>query len=149
MANEVNSDWRAELGGILGGRSRMSRAEQEAKLFSGFLGRVVKPAMNQLAEELRRHGREASVRENPASIGLVVSNGGTEEIYFRVISRAIPSGVLPYAEIRMNKSARLLKTEASFRDVGTHYTIDDITQEDVIHCFLKHYRIVLDATDQG
>ena len=138
-------DWRAELGGILGGRSRLSRAEQEANQFSEFLGRVAKPALEQLAAELEKHGRQTSIRENPASIAITVTNGGIEEISFRVLRRSVPSGILPYAEVRMRKGTRLVKTESNFRDVGTIYSIDDVAGEEIIRCFLGHYRDVMDS----
>lgn len=150
MAPEIHgkSDWRSELGGILEGRSRLSRAEQEANLFADFLQRVVKPALTQLKAELAIHGRDASLRENPASIAITVCNGGSEELFFRVICRSVPAGILPYAEIRMHKGSRLVKTESSFRDIGSRYTLDDVTEDDIIRCFLKHYRYVLDASSE-
>ena len=145
--NTGKSDWRAELGGILEGRSRLSRAQQEANLFADFLQRVVKPSLTQLCDELARHGRGASIRENPASIAITVNNGGSEELFFRVISRSVPTGILPYAEVRMHKGSRLVKTESSFREVGTRYSLDDVTEDDIIRCFLKHYRYVLDGNE--
>ncbi len=141
-------DWRKELGGILEGRSRSSRAEQETAQFDAFLQRVVAPALRQVSEELSHHGREASVRSAAASVALTVRNGDIEEIAFRVMRRSVPSGILPYAEVRMRKGLRLVKTEGNFREAGQAYALDDVTAEDVIRCFLKHFRMVLDA-EQG
>jgi hypothetical protein len=146
MANASKpSDWRAELGGILGGRSRLSRAEQEAKRFAEFLQGPAKPALEELAEELARHGRKASIRENPASIAITVTKAGIEEISFRVMRRSVPAGLLPYAEVRMRKGTRLVKSESTFREAGVPYTIDDVTGEEIIRAFLRHYRDMLDS----
>jgi hypothetical protein len=142
------TDWRKELGGILEGRARASRAEQETAQFEAFLQRVAAPALQQVAEELGRHGREGIVRTAPASATLTVRHGETEEIAFRVLRRSVPTGLMPYAEIRLRKGDRLVKTDGTFRDRGQAFALDDVTAEDIIRCFLKHYRTVMDA-EQG
>ena len=141
----IMSDWRKELGGILEGRARASRAEQENAQFDAFLAQVVAPALNELTEELKTHKRDAQVRSAPAAIQMTVRNGDVEEIAFRVLKRSIPNGLVPYAEVRLRKGLRLVKTESVFRDAPAAATLEEITQEDVIRCFLKHYRMVLDA----
>lgn len=142
------SDWRKELGGILEGRARASRAEQENAQFDAFLQQVAAPALNDLATELQQHGRDAQVRTLPAAIQLVVRHGEVEEIAFRVLKRSVPNGLVPFAEVRLRKGLRLVKTESVFRDPPALATIEEIQPDDVIRCFLKHYRMVLDA-EQG
>jgi hypothetical protein len=142
------SDWRKELGGILEGRARASRAEQENALFDTFLQQVAAPALNDLAAELKQHNRDAQVRTLPAAIQLVVRHGEAEEIAFRVLKRSIPNGIVPFAEVRLRKGLRLVKTESVFRDPPAQAILEEVRQEDVIRCFLKHYRMVLDA-EQG
>ena len=139
------SDWRKELGGILEGRARASRAEQENAQFDVFLQQVAAPALNELAEELKHHKRDAQVRSAPAAIQLTVRNNDVEEIAFRVLKRSVPQGLVPFAEVRLRKGLRFVKNESVFRDPPASATLDDITHEDIIQCFLKHYRIVLDA----
>ena len=139
------NDWRKELSGILEGRARASRAEQENALFENFLLQVAAPALNELAEELRRHQRDAQVRTAPAAIQLVVRNNEVEEIAFRVLKRSSPNGLVPYAEVRLRKGLRLVKMESGMRDPPALPTLEEVVKEDVIACFLKHYRMVLDA----
>jgi hypothetical protein len=139
------SDWRKELGGILEGRTRASRAEQENAQFETFLQQVASPALNELADELKRHKRDAQVRTAPAAIQLTVRNGDIEEIAFRVLKRSVPNGIVPYAEVRLRKGLRLVKTEGVLRDTPAVATIEEASRDDVIQCFLKHYRMVLDA----
>lgn len=139
------SDWRQELGGILGGKSKATRAEQENAVFEGFLTKIAVPALRQLAEELGRHGREAMVRDAPASAMLTVRNGAITEITFRVMKRYVPSGILPYAEVRLAKGQRFVNHDGVFREAGQPYTLEDITAEDIIRCFLKYYRTILNG----
>ena len=59
------ADWRNELSGILGGKARATRAEQENAQFEAFLDTVALPALNEVAEELiGKHGRDAQVRRD-------------------------------------------------------------------------------------
>ena len=56
-----------------------------------------------------------------------------------------------YMEVRyspmlhVRKGLRLVKTESVFRDSATPYGLEEVTTDDVIRCFLKHYRMVMDA----
>ena len=60
------SDWRSELTGVMGGRARLTRAEQENAEFEEFLDTVAMPSLSEVAEELsRKHGRDAQVRRAP------------------------------------------------------------------------------------
>ena len=64
------ADWRNELSGIIGGKARVTRAEQENALFEDFLDTVALPALTEVAEELNgKHGRDAQVRRAPHRVG--------------------------------------------------------------------------------
>ena len=110
------ADWRKELGSILEKRARASRAEQENAQFEAFMRDVVAPALNDLAEELRKHDRTATVRTAPAAMVLSVSNGESEEISFRVLRRSVPNFVVAYAEIRIRKGQRLVRMDTNIKD---------------------------------
>lgn len=141
------ADWRKELGNILEKRARASRAEQENAQFEVFMRDVVAPALNDLAEELRKHDRNAVVRPAPAAMVLSVSNGEFEEISFRVLRRSAPNFVIAYAEIRIRKGQRLVKLDANIKEGLV--PLDQTTQDDIITCFLKHYGMVLDSDQQA
>jgi len=139
------ADWRNELSGILGGKARVTRAEQENALFEAFLDATAIPALNEVAEELTgKHGREALVRRAPASATLSVRSGDVEEITFRVMKHFVQSGILPRAEVRLNRGQRFVKYECMFRDDPQTYPITEVAQEEIIGCFLKYYRMVMD-----
>ena len=138
------ADWRAELGGIINGKGRSTRAEQENAQFEAFLARVVTPALRQLASELTGYGRDASIREAPASVVLTVRKEGLEEITFRVMKRYLSSGIVPYAEVRVAKGNRYAKYDASFRDT-LPIDVDSVTEAEIIACFIKYYRMLHDG----
>lgn len=141
------ADWRNELSGILGGKARATRAEQENALFEEFLDATAMPALAEVSDELgRKHGRDAQVRRAPASVTLSVRNGEVEEITFRVMKHFVQSGILPRAEVRLNRGQRFVKYESMFKEDPQTYPIADVTKEDIILCFLKYYRMVMDKT---
>ena len=140
------ADWRQELGSILEKRARASRAEQENAQFEAFMRDVVAPALNDLAEELRKHDRTAIVRTAPAAMVLSVSNGESEEISFRVLRRSVPNFVVAYAEVRLRKGQRLVKMDTNIKEGQS--PLSETTQDDIIACFLKYYAMVLDSNQQ-
>ena len=143
------SDWRNELGNIIQGRMRATRAEVESAQFELFLARVALPALRSLAAELTQHHREAVVREAPASAILAVRHGINEEIRFQIMKRFAPGGIVPYAEVRLLKGQRFVKYDGNFAPEGQSYTMDDVTEEKIIACFLEHFRMVLDTSAEG
>lgn len=139
------ADWRNELSGILGGKARATRAEQENAQFEAFLDTVALPALNEVAEELiGKHGRDAQVRRAPASVTLSVRAAEVEEISFRVMKHFVQTGILPRAEARINRGTRLVKYECMFKDDPQNYPIAEVTSQEIIAVFIKYYRMVMD-----
>ena len=139
-------DWRNELGSILAGKARATRAEQENAIFEAFLDSVAVAALQEIAEELNaRHGRDAQVRRAPASVTLSVRYNDIEEITFRVMKHFVQNGILPRAEVRVNRGQRLMKYDSMFRNDPQTYPIAAVTKEDVIQGFLKYYRMGMDG----
>ena len=139
------ADWRNELSGILGGKARVTRAEQENAVFEAFLDATAIPALNEIAEELiGKHGRGVQVRRAPASATMSVRLGDVEEVTFRVMKHFVQSGILPRAEVRLNRGQRFVKYECMFRDDPQTYPISEVSKDEVIGCFLKYYRMVMD-----
>ena len=133
-------DWRNELGSILAGKARGTRAEQENAIFEAFLDTVAVPALEEVAEELQaRHGREAQVRRAPASVTLSVRYNDIEEVRFCVMKHFVQSGILPRAEVRVNRGQRLMKYDSMFRADPQTYPISAVTADDIILGFLKYY----------
>lgn len=137
-------DWKLELEDIFLSDSQASRAERENARFVKFLREVATPALTEIAEEMRRLGRTASVREAPASTILTIyrEDGSVEEICYSVTRQYVSDGILPRANARVVRmNSRTTTHDEPFRPEGVHYTIDDVTKEDVIRSFLTFYRM--------
>ncbi len=137
-------DWKQELEAIFLSDSQASRAERENARFVRFLREVASPALHEIAEELRRLGRIANVREAPASTILTVyrEGGNVEELCYSVTRQYVHDGILPRAQARVVRmNSRTSTHDNPFRPEGVHYTIDDVTHEDVIQSFLTFYRM--------
>ncbi|MEI6212361.1 MAG: hypothetical protein WCR06_12125 [bacterium] len=139
------SDWRTELSQIIDNRPKSTRAELESARFVEFLEAVAMPAFQELAKELGTHERKVSVRQTSISANISVMNGDTEEISFRILSRSLPAGIIPYAEVRMRKGQRLVKAEGNLTAATPPSTIKQVTVANVIACFLSYYRAALDS----
>jgi hypothetical protein len=144
------ADWRIELSGILGGKARATRAEQENAIFEAFLDATAMPALSEVAEELiGKHGRDAQLRRAPASATLSVRSGDVEEITFRVMKHFVQNGIVPRAEVRLNRGQRFVKYESLFRDDPQALPISEVTRGDIIACFIKYYRMVMDQNQMN
>jgi hypothetical protein len=139
-------DWKNELSSIMECKTRVTRAEQENAVFEEFLDKIAVPGLNEIADEFcKKHNRDAQVRRAPASVTLSVRSNDTEEISFRVMKHYVQNGILPRAEVRVNRGQRHTKYESMFRADPQNYTILAVTKEDVITTFIKYYRIGLDS----
>ncbi len=137
------ADWKQELENIFLSDSQASRAERENARFVRFLREVATPALNEIAEEMRRLGRVASVREAPASTILTIyREGNVEELCYSVTRQYVNDGILPRANARVVRmNARTTTHDEPFRPENVRHTIDDVTKEDVIRSFLTFYRM--------
>lgn len=137
------ADWKLELEDIFLSDSQASRAERENARFAKFLREVATPALTEIAEEMRRLGRHATVREAPASTILTVyRDANVEEICYSIIRQFVNDGILPRANVRVVRTnSRSTNHDESLRPMGERYTIDDVTKEDVIRSFLVFYRM--------
>ena len=119
------ADWKQELENIFLSDSQASRAERENARFVRFLREVATPALEEIAEEMRRLGRVASV-----------------QICYSVTRQYVNDGILPRANARVVRmNSRTTNHDEPFRPEGVKYTIDDVTKEDVIRSFLSFYRM--------
>ena len=142
-------DWRRELHEIVNERVRVTRAEKENAAFEEFLDGVAKPALEEIAKEFSAIPvRDAKVRRAPASVTLQVMAENVEEISFRILKHYATDGILPCAEVRVNRGAHVAKYETMLRD-APKYAIEDVTDEDVIATFMRYYRLVKNAGSGG
>jgi hypothetical protein len=139
------ADWKKELSDMISSKARASRAQQENAVFEEFLDAVALPALQGIAAELKEnHGRETHVRRAPASVTLNVRYEDSDEITFQVMKHFVQNGILPRAEVRLNRGQKMLKYAGMFRDDPQIYPITDVTGDDVIRCFLNYYQLTMD-----
>ena len=138
-------DWKSELAHIVRTKAKSTRAAQENAEFERFLSSTVKPAFDQIAEELRKLGREVVIRTLPAASILSVRFNGNEEIVFQIVKHYAHNGLLPSATVRLLRNQKLTSYQNILLrpDAPLTYTLAELTQDDVIACFLKHYRMIL------
>jgi len=134
------SDWRHELSGFFEQEDKAREHEHRSELET-FVADTVLPALEQVAEEMRRHGREAVVRNSDTTATLIVRHAGEEEMRYRVQGRTFPNGILPYAEIRFRqrKGLKFITVESMFRSGIQDYTLADMTREEIIADFVQNY----------
>jgi len=138
----MSADWRNELGSIFGKPDPGKKEDPANAELQRFMTEVVVPALEELSQELERHGRQATVRASETSAALMVAQDGEEEMTYRLQGRMFPGGVLPYADVRYRerKGLRLLRSESMLRSGNTSYTLRDVTREEIIRHFLDQYK---------
>lgn len=139
------TDWRSNLGQVMR-RTEEKKQEKEATQMAHFVQEVLVPAFSELRQELEQHDREVTLRHADSSATIIVRYRGEEEITYRVQGRIFPSGVLPFADVRYRerKGLRLISTESMFRSGKPTYTVVDVSKQEVIDNFLKHYLPLLE-----
>jgi hypothetical protein len=135
------TDWQDSLNSFFADTDKKRRQEEEGSDLSRFVAGVVVPAFQELALELEKHGRNATIRNYVTSASLTVQYNGEEEIMYRVHGRMFPDKVLPYAEIRCRerKGLRFIRVESMFRSASARYKLSDITKDEIIRNFLTNY----------
>ncbi len=141
----MSHDWRSELTKIIDKKPRATRAELESARFTQFIEDVIVPAFKELSDELGKHDRKVTTRQTAVSATFSVFQNESEEITYRILSRSLTVGLVPYAEVRMRKGQRLVKAEGNIKGAGTASTIEQVTPADVITNFLSYYRTAMDA----
>ena len=133
------SDWRTKLGGYFE-QTEKTKQEKDGAELTRFVADVVIPALEEVSEEMKRHGRDATIRNAGTSATIVVTHNGEEELTYRVQARIFPHRVCPYVEIRFRerKGRRLIRVESMFR-YDIEYSISDITKDEIIQHVVDNY----------
>jgi len=134
------SDWRNTLNSFFE-ESEKSDQEKQKSVFEKFITEVAVPAFEELSKEFERHGRRVTIRESTSTVVITVSDGGKEEIMYRLQERTFPERTLPFAQVRMRERGglKLVSVEAMLRSGPPDYRTEDITKEEVIQSVLQHY----------
>jgi len=134
------TDWRNDLGRFFEQTEKTHQESKESEI-SRFLTGVAVPAFEEISEELKRYGRDVSIRNSATAATISVHHAGDEEMTYRIQGRTFPNGVLPYAEIRFRerKGLKLITVESMIRPGPPNYRLDEVTRAEVIRDFLSNY----------
>ncbi|MBM4143226.1 MAG: hypothetical protein FJ225_06505 [Lentisphaerae bacterium] len=134
------SDWREDLGRFMEQGDKARKQERRTDL-EIFIAEKVVPALEQVAAEIDKHGRRATLRSSATSAALTVTRAGEEEMTYRVMGRTLPNGVLPCAEVRFRqrKGLRFITVESMFRSGAQDYTLADVTPDEIVRDFVQNY----------
>lgn len=134
------SDWQTNLDDFFGETEPSSPRSEPKMDMKGFIDTVAVPAFNEVADAMRSHGRDVTIRNTDASAAIMICLNGEEEMSYRVQGRMFPNGLRPYAEIRFRerKGHRYISVESMIRS-GGEYQLSDVTRQEVIDDLLRHY----------
>lgn len=136
----MSENWRSQLNSFLGAPRETGTPDKKDEL-AAFISDVVLPAFAELDQELRKHGRDVTLRHTEASAALIVQHNGDEELAYRIQGRMFPHGVLPFAQVRFRerKGLKYITVENMVRPGAATYKIGDISRDEIIRHFLDNY----------
>lgn len=134
--------WKDQLGRMLGhhrepaGSRRPGREEVRR-----FLQETVAPALNSVAGELARHGREAEVETGPDQVSITVYDGEEEEFYYAVKARSFRHATFAFSEMTFKDDDKDVHHRAMVytREGSQDYGIMGYEKEQVIANFMHEY----------
>ena len=134
------SNWKSNLDNFFK-KTEGEVRQKETSLLSQFITDVAVSAFEEIGQELESHGRSVSIRHSENTAAIIVRHDGNEEMTYRIQGRMFPNGILPYADIRYRerKGLKLIRMETMFRSGEPDYSLMDVTQQEIIDNFLKHY----------
>lgn len=95
--------WKERLKQLIG-QEHPRRADRED--VQRFLREVVAPALEQVADELTRHGRETDLRVDNDEVSLTVLDGDEEEFFYAVKARTFRKASFAFPEMTFKDDER-------------------------------------------
>ena len=133
------ADWKNNLGVFFAEQTK-DLVDSEEMTLARFIEAVVLPAFQEIAGEMSKYGRYVTQRHTDAAASIIVQHNGEEEIQYRIAGRSFPTRILPFTEIRFRQRGgnRRITVEGLIRS-GSDYEMSDITKDEIIQDFVKHY----------
>lgn len=106
-----------------------------------FVHDVVKPALQEVAEEIRQTGLEVTVDDQPDYVALKVGYGGDDDFIYGVhsVGHLIPSFAFPEFEREGEVGKRYYRAEVYLAEGSQHYDIYGYNHEQLIDDVLIQY----------
>ena len=129
--------------------SKVSWQQQLKKLISypseaeisRFLAAAVKPALEEVATEIRKSGLEVDVAHEDKSVQLTVSQGEAQAFVYGVhaVSHLMPTFAFPEFDAEVDEAKRYYRAEVYLSEGSQHYDVHSYTKEQIIADVLAQY----------
>ncbi len=108
---------------------------------SSFLESTVMPALNEVAEEIRKHGLKVEIEHETERAAMVVYYEGEADFIYAVQlhGQRAPSFAVPDFDIDRDERHKYYRAEVHLAEGGQHYDIMGYTKEQVIGDILQQY----------
>jgi len=125
--------WQRQLHGIIS----YPRQSEVSKFLKDLAG----PALEDVAEELRKRSLEAELIKEDNRLKLTVTPGGEEEFVYGIRMRSYDMPSYSFIESQMNRqrSDRYYRAEVFLSDGGQDYDVMDLTRDELIQDVLGQY----------
>ncbi|MEX2584247.1 MAG: hypothetical protein WD766_13320 [Gemmatimonadota bacterium] len=134
--------WRDQLDRMLGHHREPRGPGRPAKEdVRRFLKETVTPALENVAGELTRHGRETELEVEPDRVSLTVYDGEDEEFYYMIKARAFRQPTFAFPELTFKEDDKDVHHRAMVytREGSRDYGIMGYGREQVIANFMHEY----------
>lgn len=135
------SHWKDRLDRVATGSARERKAQRGGPpLVRTFLSGTVVPALEELAETLKAHGREVQVVHDNRTASTLVSKGGKEEFYYEILIKGYPASTFAFPATPLRDGdGRTYRAEARVREGPAQEDLTHATGSEVIDSFLRLY----------
>jgi choline/glycine/proline betaine transport protein len=134
-------------------RLRNLSSHPDEKEMQTFVHEVVKPALLEVADEIRQTGLEVNIEDKPDYVALKVSYGGDDDFVYGVhsVGHLIPSFAFPEFEREGEEGQRYFRAEVYLAEGSQHYDLYGYNHEqlldDVLIQYEKHMHFLHIASD--
>jgi choline/glycine/proline betaine transport protein len=130
---EAAVSWRKHLASII----RLPKR----KHVEAFMLETVRPALQEVADEFRKSGLEATVSDEDDGVQLAVSHGMERDFFYGLEPRACAAPAFTFAQTRRSgEDAEYYRVEVHLREGSQHYDVMGYTKEQLIGDVVSQYR---------
>jgi len=134
-------------------RLRNLSSHPDKTKIQNFVHKEVKPALHEVADEIRKTGLEVSIEDEPDYVALRVTYGSGDDFVYGVhsVGHLIPSFAFPEFEQDEEKGQRYFRAEVYLAEGSQHYDLYGYNHEqlidDVLIQYEKHMHFLHIASD--
>lgn len=144
LAHLPDADWRRHLAAVVGKKEAAATARSAGavrKEVADFVAGTVAPALRQVGEELRRHGRMVEIEANAYNASVVVLRGQEEEFNYAVRGRVYHPWTFAFPEMeakdRWEPRAEIVVRGGLHKQISPRRCTGDDIVRDFVHEYAK------------